>query len=147
MKTHAMKFIDKELNLKLTKEFTSIKTILNSFIKDNNLNNANITCWVPHEVSSIVQIGWEDGLLDDLKDFLEDKAPKGKWLKHDEPGTSFRYNFYEHIRSKLVGNVSLTLIVKDGELYLGKYQDLYFYSPVFKEIPNQKIFCRILKFD
>ncbi len=142
-----MKIIDEELNLKLQEEFTPVKDLLKSLIQKNNLNNANIVCWVPHEVSSLIQIGWEDGLLDDLKRFLKDKAPKNKWLEHDEPDTPFRHNFYEHIRSKLIGNVSMTLIVKDGELYIGKYQDLYFYSPVFDRIPNQKIFCRILKFD
>jgi secondary thiamine-phosphate synthase enzyme len=142
-----MEFIDKEIKLELKEEFTSVKSLFKAFIRENDLKNANLVCWVPHEVSSLIQIGWEDGLLDDLKDFLNDKAPKGKWIKHDEPGTHFRYNFYEHIRSKLVGNVSMTLIIKDGKLYIGKYQDLYFYSPVFENIPNQKIFCRILKFD
>lgn len=142
-----MQVIDKEIELELKEEFTSVKSLFESLVKENNLNNANIVCWVPHEVSSLIQIGWEDGLLDDLKDFLNDKAPKGKWMKHDEPDTPFRHNFYEHIRSKLVGNVSMTLIVKDSKLYIGKYQDLYFYSPVFENIPNQMIFCRILKFD
>lgn len=142
-----MEFIDKELNLKLKEEFTSVKPLFESLIKKQKLNNANIICWAPHEVSSLIQIGWEDGLIDDLKDFLKDKAPKGKWMNHDEPNTPFRHNFFEHIRTKLIGNVSMTLIVKDGELYIGKYQDLYFYSPVYKNIPNQKIFCRIVKLD
>ncbi len=142
-----MEVIDKEIKLELKEEFTFVKSLFESLVQENNLNNANIVCWVPHEVSSLIQIGWEDGLLDDLKDFLNDKAPKGKWMKHDEANTPFRHNFYEHIRSKLVGNVSMTLIVKDSKLYIGKYQDLYFYSPVFKNISNQMIFCRILKFD
>ena len=142
-----MEVIDKEIKLELKEEFTSVKNVFESLVEENDLNNANIVCWVPHEVSSLIQIGWEDGLLDDLKDFLNDKAPKGKWIKHDEPDTPFRHNFYEHIRSKLVGNVSMTLIVKNSKLYIGKYQDLYFYSPVFENISNQMIFCRILKFD
>ena len=141
-----MEIIDKEIKLTLKQEFTSVKSYFESLIKEENLTTANFVCWVPHEVSGLVQIGWEDGLLDDLKDFLNDTAPANKWKKHDEPGTPFRYNFYEHIRSKLVGNVSMTLIVKDGKLYIGKYQDLYFYSPVFKNIPEQKIFCRIVKY-
>jgi len=142
-----MNIIDKELNLNLKEEFTSVKTLFENLIKEYKLKDANLTCWVPHEVSSLIQIGWEDGLLDDLKEFLKDTAPKNKWMNHDEPDTAFRHNFHEHIRSKLVGNISMTLIVKDGKLYIGKYQDLYFYSPVFEHIPNQKIFCRILKFD
>ncbi len=142
-----MEIIDKEIKLELKEEFTSVKRLFESLVQENNLNNANIICWVPHEVSSLIQIGWEDGLVDDLKDFLNDKAAKGKWTKHDEPNTPFRHNFYEHIRSKLVGNISMTIIVKNSKLYIGKYQDLYFYSPVFEHIPKQTLFCRILKFD
>jgi secondary thiamine-phosphate synthase enzyme len=140
-------FLDTEIDLVLKQEFTSVKKHFESIIKENKLNNANLVCFVPHEVSSLIQIGWEDGLLDDLKDFLIDVAPQGKYTKHDEPGTPFRHNFYEHIRAKLVGSISITLVVKSKKLYLGKYQDIYFYSPVYKNIPNQKIFCRIVKFD
>ena len=142
-----MGIVDIELPLKLKQDFTPVKDLFKSLVKKYKLNNANLVLWVPHEVSSLIQIGWEKGLLDDLREFLKDKAPEGKWIKHDEPGTPFRHNFYEHIRSKLIGSVSMTLIVKQGQLYIGKYQDLYFYSPVFKHIPNQKIFCRIVKFD
>ncbi len=138
--------LDKELNLELEEEFTSIVDLLKDVIKKEKLKNANIICFVPHEVSSLVYIGWEDGLIEDLRDCLRDLLPENKWKHHDEPDTPFRHNFYEHIRSKLIGNTSTTLIVKDGELYLGKYQDIYFYSPVYKNIPNQKIFLRITEF-
>ena len=140
-----MKYKDKEINLKLSKQFTSVKGLFEKMVNEENLTDANLVCWVPHEVSSLIQIGWEDGLIEDLEAFLNDTAPENKWIEHDEPNTIFRHNFFEHIRSKLVGNVSLTLIVKDKKLYIGKYQDLYFYSPVYKNIPDQKIMCRILK--
>lgn len=140
-----MDYIDKEINLKLSKQFTSVKNLFENLIRVEKLIDANIVCWVPHEVSSLIQLGWEDWLLEDLESFLKDTAPANKWKQHDEPDTPFRYNFFEHIRSKLVGNVSLTLIVKDRKLHIWKYQDLYFYSPVYKHIPDQKIFCRILR--
>ena len=142
-----MKTVDREINLSLKKQFTSLKNHFEELIKEENLKDANIFCWVPHEVSSLVQIGWEDGLIEDLEKFLEDTAPAGKWTKHDEPGTPFGKNFYHHIRTKLIGSVSMNFIVKDGKLYLGKYQDIYFYSPVYKDIPEQKVFCRILKLE
>ena len=142
-----METIDREINLHLEKQLTSLKGEFDKLIKEEKLKNANLVCWVPHEVSSLVQIGWEDGLVEDLEKFLEDVAPPGKWTKHDESGTPFRENFHEHIRTKLAGSVSMTLIVKDGKLYLGKYQDVYFYSPVYKNIPDQKLFCRVLNFD
>jgi secondary thiamine-phosphate synthase enzyme len=142
-----MEIIDREITLHLEKEFTSIKSDFQELAKKEKLKNANLVCWVPHEVASLIQTGWEDGLIEDLGKFLEDTAPSGKWTKHDEPGTPFRHNFHEHIRSKLVGSVSMTFMVKDGELYLGKYQDIYFYSPVYKNKPDQKVFCRVLKFD
>lgn len=140
-----MEYIDLEINFDLKQEFTSIKDEVNKLIKENNLLDANIVCWVPHEVGCITQFGWESGVVDDLKDFLSDVSPEGKYKKHDEPGTAFRYNFHQHLRTKLIGNVSMTLLVKNGELVVGRYQDLYFYSPVYNDIPNQKVICRILK--
>ncbi len=140
-----MEFVDREINLQLKKQFTSVKNEIEKLIKDEKLTNANLVCWVPHDVGSLVQIGWEDGLIEDLEKFLIDTAPPGKWKKHDEPNTPFRHNFFEHVRTKLVGTPSMTLIVKDKKLYIGKYQDIYFFSPVYDRKPKQKIFCRILK--
>jgi len=142
-----MNYTDKELTIKTSEEFTHFKPVIEKLVKDEKLNNAVIVCWVPHEVASIVQLGWEEGLLDDLKAFLKDTAPNGKWTKHDEPGTPFDKNFYEHIRTKLIGNVSMSFIIKDKQLVIGQYQDLYFYSPVFKHKPEHKVICRILKLD
>ena len=101
-----MNFIDREINLKLEKEFTSVKSPFESLIKDENLKNVNIICWIPHEVSSLVQIGWEDGLIEDLEKFLQDTIPKNKWKKHDEPGTPFRHNFQDHIKTVFIVNVN-----------------------------------------
>jgi len=142
-----MKIIDKEINLHLEKQFTPLKSEFEKLIKEEKLKNANLVCWIPHEVSSLVQIGWENGLIEDLESFLQDIVPPEKWIKHDEPEALFRKNFHQHVRTKIVGSVSMTFVVKDSKLYLGKYQDIYFYSPVYKGIPNQKIFCRILKFN
>jgi len=82
-----MKIIDREINLNLDRMFTSLKSELERVIREEKLKNANIVCWVPHEVSSLVQIGWEEGLIKDLEKFLGDIAPPGRWTEHDEPGT------------------------------------------------------------
>lgn len=116
-----MTYLDREIYLELKQLFTSVKDKFEEIIKQESLNNVNLVCWVPHEVGSLVQIGWEDGLIEDMEQFLMDIAPFNKWIKHDEPGTNFKHNFFEHVRTKIVGNVSLTLIVKEGNLYLGKY--------------------------
>lgn len=140
-----MIYIDHEINLKISQQFTPIKDIFEKIISKYELTDANLVCWVPHEVSSLVQIGWENGLVEDLEAFLDSIAPSGKWTKHDEPDTPFRNNFFEHVRTKLIGNVSITLLAKEGKLYLGQYQNIYLYSPVFSHKPDQRILCRILK--
>ena len=142
-----MNFKDIEIDLNLQEEFTEILPIIEKIIKDERLNNANMTIFIPHEVSSIVPIGWEDGLLEDLKNYLLDVVPSKKYKNHDEPNTPFRYNFDEHMRVKIAGTNSITFIIKDKSLYLGKYQNYYFYSPVYKNIPKQKMFIRIQLLD
>lgn len=49
-----MKFKDVEIKLKLDREFTSVKSRLESFVKAEKLNDANIIYWVPYEVSSLI---------------------------------------------------------------------------------------------
>jgi thiamine phosphate synthase YjbQ (UPF0047 family) len=139
-----MKYIDTTIELELKSEFTSLKDLFSGLIHKHDLADANILCWVPHEVGCITQLGWESGVVDDARDMLETLVPEGKYLKHDEPGTPFRHNSHQHLRTKLVGTVSINLLVKDKELIIGKYQDIYYFSPVFDTIPEQRIICRIL---
>lgn len=142
-----MRITDREIDFDLKDEFTDIVPIIKELIKNEGLVNANLYIFVPHEVSSIVPIGWESGLMDDIKDFLNDVVPEGKYKNHDEPDTPWRYNFFEHMRAKIAGQNSIMLLVKDSELYIGKYQNYYFYSPVWKTIPKQKMLVRIEKFE
>lgn len=53
-----MEYIDIEINLDLKEEFTSLKDSFARVISDNSLQDANIVCWVPHEVGCLTQLGW-----------------------------------------------------------------------------------------
>lgn len=141
-----MEILDIEMNFQLEKAFTPLRKELEKLVKEEGLSNANIVCWVPHEVASLVQLGLDEGLIEYAERFLENAAPE-KLTGYEESGAQFGKNFFEHIRAKLAGSVSMSFIVKDSKLYMGEDQDVYFYSPVYKQVPNQKMFLRIMKFD
>ncbi|HOZ37106.1 MAG TPA: YjbQ family protein [bacterium] len=140
-----MEYIDKEIDIKPEGELTKITGFFEDLIQSEDLVNANIFCWLPHEVSSLVLAEADPNFLADIKDYLAETIPAGKWVKHDEPNTPFRFNAHEHIRTKVIGHHSLTLLIKDAKIWWGKYQDLYLYNPVYRHKSN-KIFVRIMKF-
>lgn len=140
-----MEFIDKEININPTDELTKLTEIFENIIQSEGLINANLFCWLPHEVASLVLAEADPNFLADIKDYLAETIPSGKWTKHDEPDTPFRYNAHEHLRTKVIGHHSMTLLVKDSKIWWGQYQDLYLYDPVYRQKPNKKIFVRIIK--
>ncbi|MCD6477133.1 MAG: YjbQ family protein [Candidatus Aenigmarchaeota archaeon] len=135
-----------EIEIEMKSELQGIKENLENIIKSKNVKNGKMECHLPHEVAAFIWLGWESGLKKDMLNFLKDILPAGKYKEHDEPGTPFRYNFYQHAQVKLVGEPTLILQIKDNKLYLGKYQDIMILEPVFKEIPKLKIFYRLYIF-
>lgn len=135
-----------EIEIEMKSELQSIKEILQTFIESKKVKNGKLECHLLHEVAAFVWIGWESGLKEDMLDFVHDILPKDKYKKHDEPGTPYRYNFHQHGQAKLIGEPTLILQIKDGKIYIGKYQDIKLFEPVFKEIPKLKIFYRLYYF-
>ncbi|MFH7882485.1 MAG: YjbQ family protein, partial [Candidatus Aenigmatarchaeota archaeon] len=127
-------------------KFHSIVCEIKTLIKNNKIKKGKIELHLLHEVGSIVPLGWENVLKEDMEDFLNDILPAGKYIKHDEPETPFRKNFFQHAQTKLIGSPFFILQINDGKIVLGKYQDVCIFSPIFSEIPKFKIFYRIYEF-
>jgi len=142
-----MQYLDLETEIKTTKELTNIKQLLENLVKESGVSNGTLNCWVPHEVASIVQIEDDPNLKEDFLNFVTDIIPEKKWIKHDEPGTSFRFNAFNHFRTKLLGHFQIELIIRDKELVIGKYQGFFIYNPVFKDKLVIKLICRIIDLD
>lgn len=73
--------------------------------------------------AGITTCEYEEGLIQDLKDFFEEIAPSKKTYHHDRAWGDG--NGHSHLRASLLGP-SLTLSFLSGKLVLGTWQQIIF---------------------
>ena len=82
-----------------------------------------------HTTTALIVNEWEEGLLEDIKHWLNQLAPADLSWKHNDlhlrpniPEDEPR-NAHAHLQALLLGN-HLTVSVQDAQLVLGRYQDV-----------------------
>ncbi len=131
-----MKIINKELNFttKGKHEFINITKEVQGFIKESGVKNGHVIIQSMHTTCAIIVNEHEDGLLKhDFINTLENMAPSDKkvYYKHDDFKVRHQ-NMCEgeckngHSHCKAINlPVSQTLIIADGELQLGQWQQIF----------------------
>ena len=89
-------------------------------VEQSGLRNGTVTVFVPGSTAGITAIELEDGMVRDLKEFLDRTAPANASYHHNHGGDS---NGHAHIRSAFIGP-SLTVPLIDGRLALGTWQQI-----------------------
>ncbi len=101
---------------------------LNSQVK--NIGEGQVNIFTQHTTTALWINEAEQGLINDLKNKLEEFAPKNKDYEHDNfkkrkcPKNEPK-NGHAHIRTTLFQN-SLTIPIKEGNLLIGRYQSIFF---------------------
>jgi len=78
-------------------------------------------CWVytPHATCALmINENWDPNIMLDIIDSLNELVPSGKW-RHDKVDS----NGASHIKASIIGPSEI-VPVKNGELLLGKWQDI-----------------------
>lgn len=75
--------------------------------------------------SAVTTCEYEPGLEKDLKDIFEKLVPRRGQYAHNSSWGGSDGNAHSHLRASLVGP-SISLIVEDGELLLGTWQQVLF---------------------
>ena len=75
--------------------------------------------------SAVTTCEYEPGLEEDLKDIFEKLVPRRGRYAHNSSWGGSDGNAHSHLRASLVGP-SISLIVEDGELLLGTWQQVLF---------------------
>ena len=87
----------------------------------SDVRNGLLTIAIPGSTASITTIEYEPGVVEDLKQSLEQIAPSDKPYAHDAAWGDG--NGYSHVRAALM-KPSLSIPIIDGKLVLGTWQQI-----------------------
>lgn len=130
----------KEISL-LTKsqsEFIDITRKVQSFIGEKNIKSGIAVIFCPHTTAAITINENAD------PDVTKDMTYKlNKLIEKDDANyTHYKGNSHSHIKSTLTGP-SLTVIISNGKLLLGKWQGIYFCE--YDGARDRKFFIKIIE--
>jgi secondary thiamine-phosphate synthase enzyme len=99
-------------------DFIDITDKVQEAVANSRVKNGIVHAFAPHATGILILTENEYGLLDDVKAFLEEIAPKDKAYSHPS-------NAYAHLRSVLLPP-DKTLPVIGGRVEFGTWQSLVF---------------------
>lgn len=99
-------------------DFIDLTDQVQEFVHESTIRNGMVHVFAPHATGILVLTENDYALLNDIKAFLEEVAPKRKAYHHPS-------NAHSHLRSMLLPP-DKTLPVIDGRVQFGTWQSLLF---------------------
>jgi secondary thiamine-phosphate synthase enzyme len=99
-------------------EFTDLTDQIQEAVSTSNIKNGIVHVFAPHATGILILTEKDPALLGDIKDFLEELAPKHRDYSHPS-------NAHSHLRSILLPP-DKTLPIIDGRVEFGIWQSLLF---------------------
>jgi secondary thiamine-phosphate synthase enzyme len=104
-------------------DFVDVTPAVQDQIRATGLRAGIVTVFCPGATGGLTTVEWEDGVLADVRQVLDEIAPPDRDYRHhrrwgDDNGSA-------HVRAALVGP-SLTVPFADGRLTLGTWQHITF---------------------
>ncbi len=111
-------------------DFIDVTEQVISIVKESEIKKGIVNIFTKHTTTAIRINENETGLINDLKVFLEKKAPQFKKYAHDEiekrPVPSDEpINAHSHLKSCLMGASETIPLINSG-IALGKWQRIFF---------------------
>jgi secondary thiamine-phosphate synthase enzyme len=99
-------------------EFTDLTDQIQEAVSTSNIKNGIVHVFAPHATGILILTEKDPALLGDIKDFLEELAPKHRDYSHPS-------NAHSHLRSILLPP-DKTLPIIEGRVEFGIWQSLLF---------------------
>ena len=104
-------------------DFVDVTASVQDRIRESGLQAGIVTVFCPGATGGLTTVEWEDGVLADVRQVLDEIAPPDRDYRHhrrwgDDNGSA-------HVRAALMGP-SLTVPFADGRLTLGTWQHIAF---------------------
>jgi len=107
------------------------------FVAGSGVKEGLASVFFQHTTGAALIIEHEAGVIADLEDLLEIIAPmKGNYLHHMR---AVDYNGASHMRNALLGS-AITIPVSNGDLLLGKYQEIIAIDMQLDKNPRSLVF-------
>lgn len=116
-------FMQNKIIIKTTKKYEAIDITdkVREKIKQSEVKDGVCLLFAVHATAAIViNESWDPEIGEDLLEALSKLIPEGKW-RHDRVDN----NAAAHIKAAILGP-SETILVKNGELVLGRWQNIFF---------------------
>ncbi len=129
-----------EISLSTSKkeEIIDITSKVQGIVKKTGIKDGICVVYTTHATAAIIiNENWDQNILLDTIDALDKLIPQGKW-RHDKVDN----NGAAHIKSAIIGP-SETIIIKNNELLLGRWQSLMLAD--FDGPRNRKVLVKVIK--
>jgi secondary thiamine-phosphate synthase enzyme len=123
-------------------ELVNLTEELRKFTESTAVRDGYIQVSSLHTTAGIFINEWQDALLTDIRNMIEQVVPRNTYYRHNDPEFSDcdRHNADSHLRNVVVGH-SLSVPIAQGSLVLGRWQ-----SVILSEFdgPNErKVFLQV----
>ena len=126
------------IRTKEKEEVVDITSEVREIVRKSKVKEGLCLVYVPHATCAIIiNENYDPNVGKDLLDCLDGLIPEGKWL-HDRIDN----NGAAHLKASILGPSEM-IIIKDGELMLGQWQDIMLCD--FDGPRERKIFIKIIE--
>ena len=112
-----------ELNTKKSFQYINITDKVQDIVNKSKIKDGMVFVNTAHNTATVILQEADSSIHEDTKEIIEKLIPLDKNYRHAYEGN---VNATSHIKNQLIGNSNLTIPVKDGQLVLGVWQQVFF---------------------
>jgi secondary thiamine-phosphate synthase enzyme len=112
-----------ELNTKKSFQYINITDKVQDIVNKSKVKDGMVFVNAVHNTATVILQEADSSIHEDTKEIIEELIPLNRDYRHAYEGN---INATSHIKNQLLGNSNLTIPVKDGQLVLGTWQQVFF---------------------
>ena len=109
-------------NTKTPQEFIRITDDIAAIVKTSGVTDGTVLVSAMHITAGVFVNDWEDGLIHDFQDWLEQLAPAGLAYRHHQTGED---NADAHLKRTIMGH-QVIVPITGGKLDLGPWEQVFY---------------------
>jgi len=120
-----MKFHRGTIELKTQRNFQYINITdkVQEIVNKSKIKEGIVFVNAAHNTATVILQEADSSIHEDTKEIIEELIPFDRNYRHSYEGN---VNAASHVKNQILGNSNLTIPVKNGELYLGTWQQVFF---------------------